>query len=79
MDDPGGSVAVVAVDRLLEKVGRVYASLMERTVVPPALKRFLAVSGANPDYPAERFAANPTQLANIWHGKPGFHSFQVGR
>jgi hypothetical protein len=45
LNDPGGTVSVVAVDRLLEKVGHVYASLMERTVVPPALKRFLAVSG----------------------------------
>jgi hypothetical protein len=38
----------------------------------------LAVSGANLDYPAERFAATPTQLANIGHGKPGFHWIQVG-
>ena len=65
LNDPGSTVGVIAVDRLLEKVGHVYASLIQRTVVPSALKRFLAVSGANPDYPAERFAATPTQLANI--------------
>jgi hypothetical protein len=62
----------------LEKVGHIYASLMERTVVPPALKRFLAVSGANPDYPAERFAATPTELAIFGMGSRASIGFKFG-